>query len=277
MYSLVRDNKWTIDKYFEIATAVGSDLNGDGQWGPTDLYGLSSSFKGYIGALMTGAGMGFTEVGDDGIQTFNLHRNEAAISLVNRFMEVLDMPGFNYNEDTQVWNQTPDLFQPGNALFSITSTRNVDVLRVMEDDIGILPLPKYNESQDRYYTPAFGNSLWVLPKSIDVSSEGENIGIILEALSFAGYYDIIPQFKEIVLKTKSARDNESEDMLDIIFDSVIFNFDMNILFDSQFQMTIFPAMWKARSAGNIVSICEKNSPTIERYIRTFYRNIEAAE
>ena len=277
MYEMVRDNKWTLDKFLEIASSIGKDTSGDGQWGPTDLYGISSSFKGYIGPLLTGTGTGFTKIGDDGRPTFNLHQNEQAIGVVTKLMDYINKPGFNYNEDVEVWYQTPDLFEPGNALFGIIATRSVDTLRVMEDDIGILPLPKLSESQERFYTPAFGNSLWAIPKTIDFESEGENIGLILEALSFAGYYDIIPQFKEVVLKTKSARDNESADMLDIIFDSVIFNFDMNILYDSTIQMTILPAMWKDRSAGSIISICEKNTNTIERYISDFYKSIDKAQ
>ena len=277
LYAYARDGKWTLDKFFEIAAAVGTDLNGDGQWTEEDLYGLDSSFKGYIGMLLTGAGMGFTAVGGDGIQTFNLHQNEAALALVARFMDALSVGGFNYNKAAPVYDNTPGMFQPGNALFSITSAYGIERLRAMEDDIGILPLPKYSESQDRYYAPSLGNALAVLPKTLDVTGEGEYAGMILEAMSFAGYHDIIPQYKEIVLKTKTARDDESADILDIIFDSVSFNFDMNVLFDAVLQTTILPALWKDKTSGNIVSLCEKNTAPIEKYIATFYRAIDAVE
>jgi hypothetical protein len=66
-------------------------------------------------------------------------------------------------------------------------------------------------------------------------------------------------------------------MLDIIFDSVIFTFDMNILFDAVLQTTILPAMWKDKSAANIVSVCEKNSAAIEKYIIKFYQSVEAVD
>jgi len=277
LYSLVRDGKWTLDKFFEIATAVGKDLNGNGQWDAEDLYGLNSSFKGYIGGFLAGAGMGFTAPGDDGTPAFNLHQNEAAINLVARFMDALSMPGFYYSEAVQVYDTLPRLFEAGQALFTPNSAYGVETLRAMEDDIGILPYPKYSESQEQYYATAYGNTLCVLPKTLDLAAEGENVGIILEAMSFSGYYDMIPQYKEVVLKTKTARDDESADMLDIIFDSVIFNFDMNILFDAVLQTTILPALWKDKTSGNIVSLSEKNANAINRYIGTFYKAVDAVD
>ncbi|MCL1858151.1 MAG: hypothetical protein FWF92_02825 [Oscillospiraceae bacterium] len=277
LYSLVRDNKWTLDKFFEIATAVGKDLNGDGIWNADDLYGLSSSFKGYISCIFNGAGIGFTAPGEDGVQAFNLHQNEVAINLMARCMDALNMPGFYYSEAVQVYDTLPRLFEPGQALFATSSAYGVETLRAMEDDIGILPLPKYSESQEQYYATAYGNSLSVLPKTLDLETEGENAGIILEAMSFSGYYDMIPQYKEVVLKTKTARDDESADMLDIIFDSVIFNFDMNILFDAVLQTTILPALWKDKTSGNIVSLGEKNANAINKYISTFYKAVDAVD
>ena len=277
LYSYVRDNKWTLDKFFEIATTVGADLNGDGKWDANDLFGLSCNFKGYIGGLLAGADMGFTAPGADGIPAFNLGQNEPAINLVAKCMDALSVPGFYYSEAVQVYDTLPVLFEPGHALFTLSSAYGVETLRAMEDDIGILPYPKYSDSQKNYISPAYGNVLWVLPKTVDVSTEGENIGMILEAMSFSGYYDIIPQYKEVVLKTKSARDDESADMLDIIFDSVVFNFDMNILFDAVLQTTILPALWKDKTSGNIVSLSEKNANAINKYITKFYKEVAAAE
>ena len=277
LYSLARDNKWTIDKFFEIATSIGTDLNGDGQWNAEDLYGLNTSFKGYIGGIMTGSGVGFTAPGSDGIPAYNLHQNETAINLVARCMDALNMPGFFYSEAVQVYDTLPRLFEAGQAMFRITSTYGVEELRAMEDDIGVLPLPKYSESQSQYYATAYGNALWVLPKTLDFEAYGENVGTILEAMCFSGYYDIIPQYKEVVLKTKTARDDDSADMMDIIFDSVIFDFDMNILFDSTLQNTILPALWKDKTSGNIVSLSEKNANAINKYIANFFKAVDAAD
>ena len=53
------------------------------------------------------------------------------------------------------------------------------------------------------------------------------MGILLEALAFDTNKNIIPEYKEVLLKTKYARDNESEEMIDIIVNSVSFEFGLN--------------------------------------------------
>lgn len=54
-------------------------------------------------------------------------------------------------------------------------------------------------------------AVMTLSKTFDFDN-ADCAGIILEAMSFSGYYDIVPQYKEIALKTKTARDNESSAM-----------------------------------------------------------------
>ena len=55
----------------------------------------------------------------------------------------------------------------------------------------------------------------------------ENVGMLLEALAFDTNKNIIPEYKEVLLKTKYARDNESEEMIDIVVNSVSFEFGLN--------------------------------------------------
>jgi len=43
LYNLVRENKWTIDKFYSIAKETAKDLNGDGKLGLDDVAGILSS------------------------------------------------------------------------------------------------------------------------------------------------------------------------------------------------------------------------------------------
>lgn len=54
--------------------------------------------------------------------------------------------------------------------------------------------------------------------------------IILEALNFATYYDVMPNYYEIILKRKTAQDEESSAMLDIISANTIMDIDMAFYF-----------------------------------------------
>ena len=99
-------------------------------------------------------------------------------------------------------------------------------LRNMSDEFGVLPLPKYDEAQEHYYAPSFGSEISTLLKTLP-QERMENVVILLDALAYDTNKSIIPEYKEVLLKTKYARDNESEDMIDIVIDSVSFEFGLN--------------------------------------------------
>jgi hypothetical protein len=211
LYSIYDQNFGVLVPYMQDFNMVPALRLEQKHWNPnaTQMYNFSNKQLALAGnislSVISGAGLGFTGIDSEGYRSLNLHLNEPALNLTARLMDALYMPGYNYNESAEVWDQKPDLFTPGNALFTLTSGHGVDKLRAMEDDIGILPYPKYSENQQQYFATTYGNALWVLPKTVDLGAEGDFIGTIMEAMSFSGYYDIIPQYKEIVLKTKSAR------------------------------------------------------------------------
>ena len=112
------------------------------------------------------------------------------------------------------------MFSEGRAMFTDTELRHAQTLRNMDDDFGILPYPKFDEA-DNYATATNGGShLLVIPITV---SDVERTGAITEALCAIGSRDVVPAFYEKSLKTKYARDEESEDMIDIIRSSRIYD------------------------------------------------------
>ena len=89
-------------------------------------------------------------------------------------------------------------------------------MRESDTEFGILPLPKYDESQTGYYTTSRdGRSMFVIP--VDVK-DADFAGLITEALAVASNKYVVPAYYDVTLKTKTARDDESSEMLDIIRD-----------------------------------------------------------
>ena len=81
----------------------------------------------------------------------------------------------------------------------------------------------------------------------------ENIGILLEEITRLTYTDIVPQYKEVLLKSKYSRDAGSADMLDIVFDSLFF--DPGIL------------LWSGPLSDKIVqNVFAKNSTAVVSYL-----------
>ena len=56
------------------------------------------------------------------------------------------------------------------------------------------------------------------------NTDFEGTGILLDALSKASREDVVPVYRETVLESKYARDEDTLEMLDIIFDNRVFDF-----------------------------------------------------
>ena len=93
-------------------------------------------------------------------------------------------------------------------------------LRSLDVNFGIVPFPKLDENQDQYYTLAEEYSRVF---SVPVTADAECSSLILEALSAESVSTVTPAFYDVVLDGKAVRDEESKEMLDIIFANKVFD------------------------------------------------------
>jgi len=115
-----------------------------------------------------------------------------------------------------IYPVSEEMFMDNRALFMWVRLRIVENLRSMDRDFGILPLPKLDENQRDYYTDVISHTglLMCVPAS---AGDAERTGHILEAICAESKYTTMPAYYEVTLKTKMARDDDSAEMLDIIF------------------------------------------------------------
>ena len=113
-------------------------------------------------------------------------------------------------------------------MFVITSTTTLTSLGDMEGDYGILPYPKLNEEQDRYYC-YLGSSEIALPLSC--SSDLERVCVIKEALAVESLNHVYPAYYDNALKNRYIRDEESLRMLELVVNSVVLDLGQNPFWD----------------------------------------------
>ena len=130
------------------------------------------------------------------------------------------------NPSNEAHQFVPDIdqkiFTEGRALFFQAPLRYAELMRTSEVDFGMVPFPKYDTNQDRYYTTVVDDlSVFCVP----VSTKDLNYsGLILDALCRESSELVIPKYYDQALKYKYTRDNESEEMLNIARDSIWFDF-----------------------------------------------------
>ena len=219
LYALVKDGKWTLDKLIEYSTAGHRDLNGDSKLDDEDLYGYITDWNMCIDAFIQACEIKTTEVGTDGMPKVT-GLSERYIDVQDKLKTFIKGSGavrFNTDSDDDV-----KLFAGGHGLFYSTRFQKIPTLRAMDEDFGILPYPKWDEAQEDYVTyNNIGNATtFVVP----ITADETLTGCVLEALAYYGYKDIQPEYYERALKGKGTRDSESEEMLDIIFDNIKYEF-----------------------------------------------------
>lgn len=225
MYDLVRNGGWTVDKFFEIARKGTRDLDGNGEYDENDQFGIiSESAKAFYDSMIIGSDIHYLERDSDGYPAFTLKTNEKGISFFQKLVSVMKTDPYMYFDDSNDVNTATNTikFENGNGLFMRTRTNYISNYRNMKDDFGILPIPKYDEKQERYITNCGVGEIAVLPRSYD-ESRLDNVGILLEAMAFRSQQTVVPTYKEVLLQTKFTRDEDSGEMVDMIFKGIAFD------------------------------------------------------
>lgn len=110
-------------------------------------------------------------------------------------------------------------FLEGRQLFWIEISHGIHELRQMDNNCGILPLPKYDEAQENQSSYYHGG--WATTIIIPVTNTNlEMTGMLLEDMGYFSHTIVKPEFYDTLLKGKITRDDESADMLDIVFGNI---------------------------------------------------------
>ena len=258
-YELVKNGTWTFDKMAEMGKAAISDLNGDGVYDANDRYGLVTTTEGGKNFFYA-AGLKVIEKDSQGnleITLFNDH-SQNAINKINDFFNNGNFTFYKVNS----WQQAENMFANDQSLFYGEIVTHIINLRNMDTDFGILPTPKYDKNQENYYTHIASNgTALTIP---NILPDEERTGNIIEALGYYGKKYLTPAFNEVALVSKYARDDESAEMLDIIWNSV--RYDIGYLFDIGGMSDITTTLISQNKPENFQAVYEKNLGRAERDI-----------
>ena len=214
IYSVVKEGRWTIDKFIEMTSAVSNDLNGDGEMKVgEDLFGYVQDPASMTNNWFFSCDLMNDGVGEDGVFDFNIdaERVQGMLDKLAPYFQTdnifsgLDLyVGLTYFQENQIF------------VYAII-LRNVELLREMEVDFGVIPYPMYDEAQGRYITHV-GSASPILSIPLIHTENNERAAAILDAMAMASRQYMLPAYYESALKEKLARDPETAEMLDIITD-----------------------------------------------------------
>jgi len=216
-YALVKENKWTFEKFNEIIRIGYVDINGDGKKDEGDQYGYISSSA--MNFLWSGGSQIMKKDADD--MPYLDYNNQRTIDIFDKAYDITNND-FTFKKIEWYLDGPITMFSNSQGIFYSSQLCRVNDLRATEFDFGIIPYPKFDAAQERYYSYVDGHaSMMGIPLNL---SNPEWTGMIIEELSYLSYKDILPTYYDVVLNVKMIRDEESIEMLKILFDSKTFDF-----------------------------------------------------
>ena len=166
------------------------------------------------------------------------------------------------------WEYINSAFKDGRALFMYHMTESAqNFLRDMEDDYMILPMPKGEVAQDDYhsYVNAWADAFVAIPTTADP----ELAGVVTEALAFWSWKYIRPKSYEMTYKLKTARNDNSAEMLDIVFSTLCLDFNYIYDFGGTFTALRSVAGGDKELASALASKMDKANTDIEKFVESW--------
>lgn len=221
-YQLVRDGEFTIDAV-NTAMALAYEDNGNAVVDTEDTFGLTGNRRLMTYSMIAG-GETFVPTDKDGLpyfeapserlfemyeKIFDVYFDNDAVFLANKLQ---------FNDSRKTWGS---IFWDGDALYYFEPVGSSKHLRESNFDYGFLPLPKYDADQEDYITPLlhYVHTMYVTKANDDV----EMVGVVLENLAAESRRIVRPAYFERVLEGKRTRDDDSIEMLEIIFENQVLN------------------------------------------------------
>lgn len=214
-YDLVLNGKWIYEKVMEMSRMFAEDLDNNGAINDKDNVGVHVLFN-TAQALYASSGQKIVTPNESGFEL--TIGSERSLGVYEKILELYSDIGTWGYVGGNITNGR-EMMQSDNVLFLLGTMRNVQHMRDMEADFGILPFPKVDEVQENHYTYL---QTWATSAVgiLITARDPEMSAIILEDMAYLSKEMVMPEYYETTVKTKYARDEESLEMLDILFSNV---------------------------------------------------------
>ncbi len=267
-YKALDEGRWTLDYFSSALNDVAQDLDGNGvlEW-DKDRYALLNIRETLCG-FYNSCGQKGIELDKDGVMSFHLD-SERSLDVMERIStmastgyETTILEASQIKSGNDPWDELRGVFTDGRALYYTHTVNITGYMREMEEEYGILPIPKLDEAQQEYLssTQEWGQCVYCIPVCC---ADVEMAGAALEYIASLSTDTIRAAYYDVALARKYTRDNESVEVLDILFNNIVidpaFGFDF-----AGCQGTVSSAMSKSgKVASTIAKIASKVQTKME--------------
>lgn len=260
--------EWTMDEMYAICNGLTEDIDGDGKYSDkTDLFSFTCWYDNSQ-AFFYGAGGQMISKDEDDLPYLNWDIDRYS-SIYEKLYNIII--GTNANYSTSDHEYSFKVFNEGRAYFCGITFQKIEMfLRDMEDDYGVLPMPKYDESQSRYQTDVSGaGSFCIWPIS---QADLDTVANVTEGLAAASYDMVTPSLYDVIVSVKNVRDEESAQMVQLIIRNRVFDMaHMYYIAGDDFTIDLLKA--KSTDVASYFAKKEKSATSsLEKITNAFLEN-----
>ena len=279
LYEYVDDGTWTLDKQISLVPLFHRD-NGNGmQDQDGDIYGYISTQHISVDPYWASCEVDILSRDEDGdfAIVFDSGKLHGVAEKVLELYYGTDNSSYilsTYGSDEHM-DGCCDMFAEGKGAMATIRVMGLEreTFRSMTDKFGIVPMPKYDETQKEYHTMLHDRFTVV---AIPTTAQGERLdelSAVLEALSSTGYQIVKPVYYEETLRTKIVHDPQSSAMMELIInslttDSGIFYTDALNGFQNAFRDIILSKQ------NTVTSTYKKSIKTLENRLNILMRKLD---
>ncbi|MBQ7011554.1 MAG: hypothetical protein IJN63_07585 [Clostridia bacterium] len=224
-YELVREGKWTFDAMATEVSKVSVDVNADDKMDYQDKYGLLTWNDSFSAAVAAG-GNKLCTINEDGVIEITFY-NDRMETIADKYTSMVfdSQTAFNYqyNIGQANWDTYRHaMFRESRCLYYMQTLTAVSTFRDDDLDFGIIPYPKLNEEQENYNSlvSVYHAQFVMVPTFME---DEDRTGAVVEALAYYGKQLLTPAYFEKTLVGREMRDEDSEEMLYVIFDNRVYD------------------------------------------------------
>ena len=267
IYETVRSGKWTKDELTRICEGTYVDVNGDGVKDEGDQYGFAIDSKGDANTFLWAFGKKVMTRNADGEYDDTFY-DEKLVSIVEWLYDLKANNDYVWT-DTE-WNTGHNAFVREKTLVAMGNLAMTQWgMRELETDYAVIPMPKWDEAQQGYYTSVGGSH--DIQGVLITAQDKEFVGLIMEALNAESWKTVTPAYCETTLKYKGTRDEDSLEMVDITLDGRIYDF--GFVYGGWGEAFWLQYCLNDNNSKDITSYVEKNknawNATMEKVFATF--------
>lgn len=263
-YEHVDNDTWTYETMYSMMRKVSSDLNGNGKNDDEDMYGYTCSAYSVLPNFWISAGAVSVKKIPKGYFMFDLEKDVHFDTVYREIFRMFNRTGLwnpNSPPNDNRYYDTDLTFQTNHALFADHTFYSISQLRDMDSDFGIVPYPKWDRSQEQYYSRVeAGTKTW----GVLFIQDPLLTGTVIQALSLDAHEYLLHTYYDVTLQLKLTRDDKSVEMLDLIRDTMTYD-PGDTLFCDEVRNGIFKDVFK-NGKTNLASMLATESEAIQSKI-----------